>query len=127
MSTRRRYLRDCEPGDVVSDVFIVSGKQLSATSTGKPFIKLFVGDCSAQLTARMWNASRDAFTALPETGFVRLSGRIENYQNNLQFILEQFWPPEPGSFRLEDLLPHTSRDIGEMRRRLSDICLAVKN
>jgi len=127
MASGRRYLRDSQPGEIVQDVFIVSGKQLSSTSTGKPFIKLFVSDRSASLTARMWNASRELFADLPESGFVRLNGRIENYQNNRQLIVEQFWPPELGSFKLEDLLPHTTRDIGQLRQRLIDVCGAVRN
>jgi 3'-5' exoribonuclease len=127
MANRRRYLRDSQPGEIVQDVFIVSGKQFSATSSGKPFIKLFVSDRSASLTARMWNASRELFVDLPESGFVRLNGRVENYQNNLQLIVEQFWPPEPGSFRLEDLMPHTTRDIAQLRARLVEVCNAVRN
>src|SRR5512138_3415731 len=88
---RRLYLRDCAPGDVVEDVFVITGKQFSATNTGKYFIKAFVSDRTCQVTARMWNATRDIFNAIPDSGFVRVRGRIENYQNNLQFIIEQLW------------------------------------
>jgi hypothetical protein len=49
----RVFLCDCQPGDLVEDVFIVSGKQLSTTNTGKYFIKAFVSDRSTQVTARM--------------------------------------------------------------------------
>ena len=67
---------------------VVSGKQLSPTTTGKHFIKAFVSDRSAQVTARMWNATREIFNAMPKAGLSALRGRIENYQNNLQCIIE---------------------------------------
>src|ERR1700760_3955104 len=104
---RRIYLRDCQAGDLLEDVFIVSGKQLGTTQGGKHFIKGFVSDKTSQVTARMWNASRDIFNALPESGFVRVRGRVENYQNNLQFIIEQLWPAKDGTFEVDDLMPHT--------------------
>ena len=51
---RRLYLRDCQAGDVVEDVFMMSGKQLGATNQGKPYIKAIVGD----FTAIRWGVQR---------------------------------------------------------------------
>ncbi len=124
---RRLYLRDCEPGDVVEDVYVVTNKQLSATSTGKHFIKAFISDRTNQVTARMWNASRDIFNAIPESGFLRVRGRVENYQNNLQFIIEQLWPARDGTFDVADLMPHTTKDIDQMCQRLFEICGSIQN
>ena len=75
---RSVYLKDCGPGDVVEDVFVITNKQLAAASNGKPYIKAFISDKSGPVTARMWNASRDIFNALPEAGFLRVRARIEN-------------------------------------------------
>lgn len=124
---RRLFLRDCISGDVVEDVYVVTNKQFSATTTGKYFIKAFVSDRTAQITARMWNATRDVFNAMPESGFLKLRGHIENYQGNLQFIIEQMWPVKPGDFELEDLIPHTTRDIGQMSARLRQIIGSIRN
>lgn len=124
---RRLYLRDCAPGDVVEDVFVITGKQLSATATGKYFIKAFISDRTAQVTARMWNATRDLFNAMPESGLLKIRGHVENYQNNLQFIIEQTWPAKEGTFDIADLMPHTSRDIDAMCQRLFEICGSIQN
>ena len=124
---RRLYLCNCSPGDIVEDVFVITGKQLSATSGGKPFIKAFLSDKTSQVTARMWNATREIFGAIPESGFIRVRGRVENYQNNLQFIMEQLWPPKEGTFDMADLIPHTTRDIPEMCRRLKEMLESIQN
>jgi 3'-5' exoribonuclease len=123
----RLFLKDCVPGDTIEDVYVITGKQLSATSTGKYFIKAMVSDRTMQITSRMWNATRDLFNALPDSGFVRLRGRIENYQNNLQLIIEQTWAAKEGSFDINDLLPHTTRDIPEMAERLTEILGSIQN
>ena len=124
---RRLFLRDCQAGDIVEDVFVITGKQLSATSTNKHFIKAFVSDRSCQMVSRMWNATRDLFNALPDSGFVRVRGRVENYQNNFQFIIEQIWPAKDGTFDLEDLLPHTTKDINQMCQQLFELCGSIQN
>src|SRR5450432_3348695 len=124
---RRLYLRDCVSGDIIEDVFVISGKQFSATSTGKFFIKAFVSDRSSQITARMWNASRDIFNVMPESGFLKIRGHVENYQNNLQFIIEQLWPAKEGTFEVVDLVAHTEKDIDGMCQRLFELCQSIQN
>src|SRR5208337_707404 len=81
---RRLFLRDCAAGDVIEDVFIITNKQLAATSSGKHYIKAYCSDRTAQLNVRIWNATREMFSAMPDGGFLRIRGRVENYQNNLQ-------------------------------------------
>jgi 3'-5' exoribonuclease len=124
---RRLFIRDCVPGDLVEDVFVLSNKQLAATAAGKFFIKAYCSDRTGQITARLWNATREIFNSLPESGFVRVRGRIENYQNNLQLIIEQIWPAKDASFDIADLVPHTTRDIDQMCQRLFEICGSIQN
>jgi 3'-5' exoribonuclease len=124
---RRLFLCDCQPGDSVEDVFIVTGKQFSTTNGGKYFIKSFISDRTCQITARMWNATRDIFNALPDSGFLRVRGHIENYQNNLQFIIEQLWPAEEGTFEVTDLMPHTGKNVEQMCRRLTELLQSIQN
>jgi len=123
----RVFLRDCIPGDLVDDVYVVTGKQLSATNNGKHFIKVFVSDRSMQVTSRIWNATREMFNAMPESGFLKLRGRVENYQNNLQVIIEQMWPAKAGTYELSDLLPHTNKDIPAMCSKLTEILGTLQN
>lgn len=124
---QRVYLRDCAPGDLVDDVFCVSGKQLSAASNGTHFIKVLVSDRSLQVNGRMWKANREIFGNVPDCGFARLRGKLENYQNNLQLIIEQIWPAKDGTYDLADLLPHTDKDIPEMCRKLHEILGSIQN
>ncbi len=124
---RRLFLKDSVSGDIVEDVFVITGKQFSATTNGKFFIKAFISDRSSQITARMWNATRDIFTALPESGFIRVRGRVENYQNNLQFIIEQCWPAKEGSYEIGDLVPKTEKDVEQMSQRLTELLGSIHN
>lgn len=127
LQMRRLYLRDCVSGDVVEDVYVLTGKQFSATTTGKFFIKAFISDRTSQITARMWNATRDIFNAMPDSGFLKVRGRVENYQNNLQFIIEQMWPAKEGTFEIADLVPHTTKNIDQMCKKLHEMIESINN
>ncbi len=124
---RRTFLCQYAAGDLVEDVFIITNKQLSASSTGKFFIKAFVSDRTMQVAARMWNATRDIFNAMPDGGFLKIRGRVENYQNNLQLIIEQMWPAKEGTYDLADLIPHTDKEIPAMCRRLTEMLGSIQN
>ncbi len=115
---RRLYLKNAASGDLVDDVFVVTNKQFSAANTGKYYIKAFVSDSSSQMVARMWNTTREIFNWIPDSGFVKVRGRIENYQNNLQFIIESVGPAKEGTFDPADLVATTKKDIPEMRAAL---------
>src|SRR5438270_324685 len=124
---RRLFLCDCQAGDVVEDVFVVTNKQFAQGANGKHYIKAFVSDRSAQYTSRVWNATRDIFQAMPDCGFLRLRGRVENYQNNLQIIIEQMWPAKEGTYEIGDLLPQTTKPIEPMCRKLQEILGSLQN
>jgi 3'-5' exoribonuclease len=124
---RRIYLRDCQAGDVVEDVYVLSGKQLAMGANNKQYIKGFLSDRSAQLVMRMWNATRELFHGLPESGFVGVRARIENYQSNLQAVVENYWPAKDGTFEIGDLLPHTEKNINEMCGKLNEMLGSIQN
>jgi len=124
---RRLFLKSCEPGDILDDVYVLSNKQLSATANGKHFIKGFISDRTAQLTARMWNATREIFNYLPDNGFVKIRARVENYQNNLQVIIESVGPAIEGSYDIADLLPTTEKDIPQMLAKVDELLGSVQN
>lgn len=123
----RIYLKDCAAGDVIEDVFVVSNKQLAQAANGSHYIKAFVSDRSAQLSARMWKATREIFNVLPDNGFARIRARVENYQSNLQCIIESVGIAADGTFDIGDLLPVTTKNVDEMFAKLSALLGTVKN
>ena len=121
------FLNNFQPGDVVEDVYVLSNKQISQASNGKHYIKAFISDRSAQVNARMWSVTRELFNELPESGFVFIRGRVENYQNNIQIVIDQISPPVEGSFEISDLLPHTTKPIAAMKMRLVELLESIHN
>jgi 3'-5' exoribonuclease len=124
---RRFFLIDAQSGDSIDDVYVLCNKQLAATNTNKLYIKGLLGDRSNQLPARLWNASRELFSRLPDNGFVRVRGHVENYQSNLQIVVEEFLRPADQSYDIADLLPHTEKDIPQMSAALRQQLGTIRN
>ncbi|QOV92181.1 3'-5' exoribonuclease YhaM family protein [Humisphaera borealis] len=124
---RRLFLTDCAAGDVIEDVYVVSNKQLAQAANGTHYIKAFVSDRTSQISARMWKATREIFNVLPDNGFARIRARVENYQSNLQCIIESVGIAAEGTFDIADLLPVTTKNVDEMFGTLSALMGSVRN
>ncbi len=124
----RRFLSDLRPGDTVEDeVFVVSKKELRQSQNGSKFISLMVSDKSLKVSAKIWQATDGMYKTIPQAGYLRLKGRIDEYRGELQMIVEGIRPVDPTSVNLADLLPCTSKDVEAMWKRTVEILRKIKN
>lgn len=125
----RRYVNQLEPGERVEDqVFLIKQKDLRTTTNGGLYIHAVLMDRTGQIPGRMWQATQKVFEFMPEGGFMRFTGRCENYKGNLQFIIDGLREVETGGIDMADFLPVTTRDIDEMWRRMHEILTTqIKN
>lgn len=124
----RRFLKDMKSGDMIEDeVFVVSRKELRQSQNGSMFISLQVGDKSARISAKIWQANEGMFKNIPQSGFLRLRGRFDEYRGEPQMIIEGIKPVDPTSVNLADLLPCTTRDVEQMWKRTLEILRKIKD
>ena len=124
----RRFIADFRAGERIEDeVFLVHAKDLRTTTQGGLYIHAILVDRTGQLVARHWQATEEIFNQMPDGGFMRFKGRLENYKGNLQFIIDGTRPAEAGSFDIADFLPATDRDIDQMWERLVEIVRGIKH
>ena len=117
-----RFIADLRAGERLADeVFLIRSKDLRTTTQGSLYIHAILQDRSGHLVARMWQATEGIFEQMPEGGFLRFTGRVENYKGNLQFIIDGIGLVEPDTYELGDYLPTTENNIDEMWRRLVEI------
>lgn len=124
----RRFVSQYGPGERVEDeVFLIRSKDLRTTTNGGLYIHAVLVDRTGQVVARAWQATEALFEGMPEGGFMRFRGRMENYKGNLQFIIDGMKPAEPGSFELADFMPTTKNDVDKMWNRMREILRGIKN
>lgn len=124
----RRYLADMKTGDTIEDdVFVISRKELRPSRNGSMFISLVVSDKTAKVSAKIWQATENMYKTIPQGGFLRLRGRMDEYNGDKQMIVEGIRPVDPTSVNLADLLPCTSRDVEQMWKRTLEILRKIKD
>lgn len=124
----RRFVSELKAGDRIEDeVFLIRSKDLRTTTTGGLYIHAVLIDKTGQLVARAWQATDAMFQSMPEGGYLRFKGRIENYKGNMQFIVDAMRAADPGSFDPSDFLPVTKGDVEAMFKRMVVILKGIKH
>ncbi len=126
-ASKRVPICDLQPNQLVEGTFCLINCQLGQTKGGKPFIKCLIGDRSAKVPGRMWNASEELFNALPSDGFAYIEGQTQPYQGEMQIIIQQIRVVKPTSAELMELLPRTQRDVEQMYAEVVAILHDLRN
>jgi 3'-5' exoribonuclease len=122
-----KFINQIEPGEAIDDVYMVKEPILRSSTRGDLYIAMFLCDRTGQLNGRMWQATEAIYRALPKPGFVRIQGRSELYQNNLQIIINSVSAVDAGKISVEDFLARTDKDIGQMFEEVKKIVGRIKN
>ncbi|MHC4331454.1 MAG: 3'-5' exoribonuclease YhaM family protein [Planctomycetota bacterium] len=122
-----KFINEIEPGETISDIYMVREPILRSTTRGDLYIAMFLSDRTGQLNGRMWQATETVYKALPKPGFVHIDGRSELYQNNLQIVVNNASVVDADKVRLEDFLARTQNDTGQMFEEVKSIVAQIKN
>lgn len=120
-------LKDLQRGDTAQGIYLVESSNFKQAKNNKFFIQLTVRDRSTSVRALRWEASRADYQALVRSGFLDLTGRVEEFQGNLQIIIDRFQPLAPGDSRVDprDFLPQSEHDPRAMQAELEAIVAAL--
>ena len=113
------------PGQMVEDVYQVVQKDLRTTKKGTFFISGRLRDRTGELPAIMWDASEALFGAIPQDGFALVKGRVGEFNDALQIVIEAMRPAKPAEVRHADFLPvgpnDPEKDFAKLRKVLDQI------
>ncbi len=124
----RRFVNQLTAGELVEDqIFLIGSKDLRTTSNGSLYIHCVLCDRTGQMLGRIWQATEAMYKQMPEGGFLRFKGRVENYKGALQFIVDAVRPVDPTGINLADFRPQTKENIDEMFDRVKVILRTIKD
>ena len=109
------------PGQIIEGVFQMAEKELRITKKGGRFISARLRDRTGELPAVMWDATEALFAAIPQSGYALVKGRLGEYNDALQVVIEAMRPARPDEIRLEDFLPVGPGDPDEQLARLKEV------
>ncbi|MBN1442712.1 MAG: HD domain-containing protein [Planctomycetes bacterium] len=82
-------VRDLRKGDRIEDsVFLVETSNFKQTRNQKYFIQMSLRDASGAIKAIRWEATADLYRSFGVDDFLRIQGRVEEFQGQLQVIVD---------------------------------------
>ena len=121
------FINQITSGKTINDIYLVKNPILRSTTRGDLYIAMYLCDKTGQLNGRMWQASEAVYASLPQPGFVRINGRSELYQNNLQIVVNKIQVIDTQDVNLDDFLPKTDKNIGQMFKEVKQMLSDIKN
>ncbi len=110
----RTELADLTPGMAVNEVYLVKSKEARTTKSGKPYLKLRLGDRSGTADCMVWERSESISSHFEAGDLVIVQGRASEYQGTLQLEATDVLSASDSGMDARAFLPSTFRDIDEL-------------
>jgi 3'-5' exoribonuclease len=114
MATINTELGSLENTQWVSGTYCFGNPQVGTTRQGKSFLKCLLRDATGEVQGRMWSFDQHRLKELARTGFVRIEGSAENFNDHIQLKIESIEAVDVTESDMQQLLPSTEHDIEAM-------------
>jgi 3'-5' exoribonuclease len=121
------FVKDLTADQTITGFFLVHEKEVRNTNTGKPYLRMELGDRSGNIEARMWEQFELCAKSVNRDDFVKVQARVEIYRNKPQLSLQQFRLAKPEEIDLADFLAHTAFNVDEMYKQVLADAEGMKN
>jgi 3'-5' exoribonuclease len=117
-----------DEGKLFDSFFLVLAKQQRTTKQNKPYLSLTLGDKTGQIEARVWELGDPRIAKVFERGeMVKVRGSVSRYDERAQLKVDQLRVGLAGEADKMDMLPATTRDVGELWLALEAVVASITN
>ena len=122
-------LKDISRGDRMGGIYLVDAANLKTARNGKHFIQLTLRDHTSSVKAMRWETTREEFREVESKPFLRVEGRVEEYQGNPQVIVDKLeaLSSKDANIEASDFLPRTKMDIAQMQKDLEEMIAGISD
>ena len=105
----------------VDGTYSLVNPQCGTAKNGKHFLKGLIRDATGEVPIRQWTFDESQLAELSRTGFVWIGGQAQEYNGQVQVIVESISAVEVEVEDLARLLPSSRHDIAAMEEELRRI------
>lgn len=109
------------PHTYVDGVYSLVNPQCGTAKNGKHFLKGLIRDATGEVPIRQWTFEEAQLAEIARTGFVWIGGQAQEYNGQVQVIVDSISAVEVEVEDLARLLPSTRHDIAQMEAELRRI------
>lgn len=102
-------------GTVVCETYLVKHKEIRTTKSGKPFMKLRVGDRTGTIDCVVWESAESLARGFDVGDLVEIQARASEYRGNIQLEASDVRRSSTDRVDARTFLPATYRDVVELQ------------
>ncbi len=121
----RRFVNLLTDGESVEEVYLLADKQLRANRNADLYLLAQLRDRTGQISGLMWNVREEDASGYGAGDYVKVRGKVQIYQGNLQVILANVMPVPKTDIDTADFIPQSSQDTRKLLDRLREILLGI--
>jgi len=117
-----------DEGRTFESFFLVLAKQLKTTKQNKPYLNLVLGDKTGPIEGRVWDPADPRIAKDFDRGdIVKVRGSVTRFDERTQVKVDQMRKAAPGEADKMDMLPATTKDVGELWKQLEAAVDSLSN
>lgn len=116
----RRFVNEITDGETIEETFVLADKQLRANRNGDTYLLADLRDKTGSLHGLLWNITEESVAHINAGDYVKIRGKAQLYNGNLQVILTRVEAVAETSIDLQDFQQGSSQDIDAMFARLRE-------
>lgn len=127
-SDSTQWIANLQKGDLVNAAtYLVESSNFKQTRNQKYFIQMILRDKTGSIRSIRWDADESLYSSFSVDDFIRVHGRVEEYQGNRQIIVDHIEKQSSRDISYEDFLPACDRDRDEMVSELKNTVDSLSN
>ena len=123
----RLFVNTLADSQSVDEVYLLSDKQLRANRAGGLYLLAQLRDRTGLISGLLWNVNEPEVADFSAGDYVRIKGKVQLYQGNLQIILTHIARVPREDADPADFIPATSQDTQRLLGRLREILLGIED
>jgi len=123
----RRSINQLADGETLDEVYLLADKQVRANRNAALYLLADLRDRSGSISARMWNVTEESHSHLIIGALVRVKGKVQLFQGNLQIIATHIANVPMDNYDLQEFLPRSTRDVSQLSNRLGEILRGIED
>ncbi len=121
----RQFVREMKDGDSVEEVYLLADKQLRANRNANLYLLTGLRDRTGMISGLMWNVTEDSAPGVETGDFVKVKGKVQLFQGNLQMILTNIHKVGGETLDLADFEERPNQDVERLMERMREILLSI--
>ncbi|MDP8256472.1 MAG: OB-fold nucleic acid binding domain-containing protein [Candidatus Alcyoniella australis] len=114
-------------GESISDVFLISRKDVRETKHGKLYMALGLSDRSGRIEARVWERADRYANAIAVGDYVLVEARAESFKGEIQLNVTSLTRQDPNAVDRSQFLPSTGEDIERLYSEMLKIIDTIQD